>query len=254
MIIDNSLQAELVYNFRQAGKKLILLDYDGTLVDYKPKPEQAVPSESLLKILRTLSGKPDTAVIIITGRDDKDIESLLGDLPVDIIAGHGAMMKENGVWNTLVSDDVSWKSVIRPLLVKMNLKCPDSFIEDKHFSLAWHYRNAEQNSAFNCSREVMKLVDEYSHALELKILDGNKVVEIMHKTIGKGIAVKNLLLKGNFDFILSIGDDVTDEEVFNVFLPDINAVTIKVGDGRSLARYSFSRVSDVVLFLKHLSE
>jgi trehalose 6-phosphate synthase/phosphatase len=254
MIIDNSLQTELVFKYRHAGKKLILLDYDGTLVDYKPKPEQAVPSESLLKILRKLSEKPDTEVIIISGRDDKDIESLLGELPVDIIAGHGAMMKENGVWNPQVSEDVRWKAIIMPLLVQMSLKCSESFIEDKHFSVAWHYRNAEQNSAFICSRELVKLVAVYSEALELKILDGNKVVEIMHKSIGKGTAVKKLMLKKKFDFILSIGDDVTDEEIFDLFLPDIKAVTIKVGDGRSLAKYSFSHVSNVVLFLKHLSE
>jgi trehalose 6-phosphate synthase/phosphatase len=254
MIIDNSLQAEIVYKYRNAGKKLILLDYDGTLVEYKPKPEQAVPSESLLKILRKLSAKPSTEVIIISGRDDKDIDSLLGELPVDIIAGHGAMMKENGVWHPQVSEDVRWKVIIMPLLVQASLKCTESFIEDKHFSLAWHYRNAEQNSAFICSRELVRVVGEHSEALELKILDGNKVVEIMHKSIGKGIAVQKLMFKKKFDFILSIGDDVTDEEIFDLFLPDDNAVTIKVGDGRSVARYSFSHVSDVVLFLKQLSE
>jgi trehalose 6-phosphate synthase/phosphatase len=254
MIIDNSLQAELVYKYRSAGKKMILLDYDGTLVDYKPKPEQAVPPGPLLKILRKLSENPDTEVIIISGRDDKDIESLLGELPVDIIAGHGAMMKENGVWKPQVSEDVSWKALIMPLLVQTSLKCSESFIEDKHFSLAFHYRNAEQNSAFVCSRELVKLVGKYSQSLELKILDGNKVVEIMHKSIGKGIAVKQLMEKKKFDFILSIGDDVTDEEIFDLLLHENNAVTVKVGDGKSLARYSFRHVSDVVLFLKHLSE
>jgi trehalose 6-phosphate synthase/phosphatase len=254
MILDNSLQAEIVYRYGSAGKKMILLDYDGTLVEYRPKPEQAIPSEALLKILGKLAVKKDTEVIIITGRDDSDIESLLGGLRLDIIAGHGAMMKENGIWTPQVSVDLSWKDVIMPLLARMSLRCPESFIEDKHFSLAWHYRNSAQNSGFICSRELVRIVGEYSEPLELKILDGNKVVEIMHKSIGKGIAVKNLLLKREYDFILSIGDDVTDEEIFNLLLFENNAVTIKVGDGKSLARYSFDYVSDVVLFLKHLSE
>jgi trehalose 6-phosphate synthase/phosphatase len=76
----------------------------------------------------------------------------------------------------------------------------------------------------------------------------------MHKRIGKGIAVKKLLEAKKADFILSIGDDVTDEEIFAFFLPYDIAVTIKVGNGISLARYSFISVKDVILFLKHLSE
>jgi trehalose 6-phosphate synthase/phosphatase len=254
MIIDNSLQTELENKYRNAGKKMILLDYDGTLVDYKPKPEQAIPSDYLLRILEKLAAKPDTEMIIISGRDHDDIETLLGSLPVDIIAGHGAMMKESGVWKPQVSEDVRWKEAIRPLMDQISLKCRESFIEDKHFSLAWHYRNAGQNLGFVYSRELIKMAQQVTAPYGLKILDGNKVVEIMHKGIGKGIAVKQLMAKKEFNFILAIGDDVTDEEIFDLLFPDVNAVTIRVGDGRSNAKYSFGFVSDVVLFLKHLSE
>ncbi|MBK8881695.1 MAG: trehalose-phosphatase [Bacteroidales bacterium] len=254
MIIDNSLQTELVYKYRKAEKRIVLLDYDGTLVEYKPKPEQAIPSDALLLILKELAEEKDTEVIIITGRDHQEIEGLLGILPIDIIAGHGAMKRENGAWIKMASEDVKWKAAIRPILEEMSLKCSESFIEDKHFSMAWHYRNAGQNSGFAFSRELIRKVDNLLEPFDLKLLDGNKVIEIMHKGIGKGIAVKHLLAEKEFNFILSIGDDVTDEEIFALFLPDENAVTIKVGTGKSLARYSFISVSDVVLFLKHLSE
>jgi trehalose 6-phosphate synthase/phosphatase len=254
MIINNSLQEDLVYRYRKAAKRMILLDYDGTLVEYKPKPSQAVPSDALLSVLKDLTEETGTEVIIITGRDHHDIEGLLGILPIDIIAGHGAMKKENGVWITMASEEVSWKRSVRPLLEEMSMKCSESFIEDKHFSMAWHYRNAGQHSGFEYSRELIRMVENCLEPLGLKILDGNKVIEIMHKEIGKGRAVKRLLEGKENDFILSIGDDVTDEEIFAYFLPDENAVTIKVGSGNSLARYSFISVSDVVLFLKHLSE
>jgi trehalose 6-phosphate synthase/phosphatase len=254
MIIDSSLQNKLVFRFRNARKKMILLDYDGTLVEYKPKPEQAIPPDSLLKILRKLAAEPDTEMIIISGRDHEDIETLLGSLPVDIIAGHGAMMKENGVWKPQASEDVSWKGSIRPLMDQISLKCRESFIEDKHFSLAWHYRNAGKNIGFVYSRELIKMAESFADSYELKILDGNKVVEIMHRGIGKGIAVKQIMAKKEFNFVLSIGDDVTDEEIFDLLLTDSNAVTIKVGDGRSLAKYNFNSVGDVVLFLNNLSE
>lgn len=254
MIIDYSLQAYLVDKFRKAEKRIILLDYDGTLVEYKPKPAQAIPSEILLHILNELAGDRGNDLIIITGRDHHDIEELIGSLPIDIIAGHGAMKREDGAWITLASEDVGWKALIRPVMEEISLNCSESFIEDKQFSIAWHYRNAGRNSGYLCARELIKIVENMLLPLDLKILDGNKVVEIMNRGIGKGIAVKQLLEGKESDLVLSIGDDVTDEEVFALFMADDNAVTVKVGCGDSLARYSFLSVSDVVLFLKLLSE
>lgn len=253
MIIDNLLQTELLYKYRNSEKKIILLDYDGTLVDYKPKPDQAIPPEYLLNILSRLAKKKGTEVIIISGRDYQEIETLLGNLSVDIIAGHGAMVKEHGKWKTRVPGDVRWKDTIRPVLEQMSLKCSDSFVEDKLFSLAWHYRKAGQNPGYEYSRELIKVVEKFRESLGLKILDGNMVVEIMNQEIGKGIAVKKFLARKDYDLIFSIGDDVTDEEIFALFLPENKAVTIKVGNGSSFAKYSFESVSDVVLFLNQLS-
>jgi trehalose 6-phosphate synthase/phosphatase len=254
MILEKALQTEIIDKYKKADKKLVLLDYDGTLVTYRPKPEQAVPSVSLLDILKRLARQRETELIIISGRDHADIDYLLGDLPIRIIAGHGAIMKENGLWINQVSDDIMWKETIRPVLEHIRLKCPDSFIEDKHFSLAWHYRNTDHKSAFGYSRQLIKQLEKFSEQLGLKILDGNKVVEIMHKEIGKGIAVRKLLAGEKYDFILSIGDDVTDEEIFELFTDSLEAVTIKVGNGSTNAKYYFSSVEEVVLLLKLLSE
>jgi len=254
MILDKALQTEIINQYKKADKKLVLLDYDGTLVTYRPKPEQALPSESLLDILKRLAEQRETDLIIISGRDHPDIDSLLGDLPIKIIAGHGAIVKENGVWINQVSDDIMWKETIRPVLEHMSLKCPDSFIEDKHFSLAWHYRNTNHKSAYGYSRQLIKQLEKFSDRLGLKVLDGNKVVEIMRKEIGKGIAVGKLLKGESYDFILSIGDDVTDEEIFELFTDVSKAVTIKVGNSSTHAKYYFSSVEEVVLLLKLLSE
>jgi trehalose 6-phosphate synthase/phosphatase len=254
MILENADLNKLIDKYRKPGKKLILLDYDGTLVNYRPKPEQALPSESLLDILTRLSVHRDTDLIIISGRDHPDIDSLLGELPIKIIAGHGAIIKEDGLWKEQVTDNVVWKDTIRPVLEYMSKKCPDSFIEDKHFSLAWHYRNSDQKDAFGNSRQLINQLKKFSEPLGLKILDGNKVVEIMHKEIGKGIAVAKLLAERKYDFILSVGDDVTDEEIFELFTNVKEAFTIKVGNGSTKAKYYFSSVGEVVLLLKLLSE
>ena len=78
-------------------------------------------------------------------------------------------------------------------------------------------------------------------------------MEILTNEIGKGKAVKKLSEQNNYDFILSIGDDATDEEMFEFFLHNPNAFTIKVGNGNTQAKYKLSGIKDVVSLLKQLS-
>jgi trehalose 6-phosphate synthase/phosphatase len=252
--VDITIKTGLIEKYRKAANKLILLDYDGTLVNYSLIPDKAIPSEHLLNVLLKLAGKPKTKVIIISGRAHQEIDKLLGSLPLSIIAEHGALVKENGVWKKQQIENGNWKDAITPLLDKITLKCPGSYIEEKQFSLAWHYRNAESTSGYANSRELINLAEESAPLYDLKTLDGNMVVEIMTREIGKGKAVLKLLEQASYDFILSIGDDATDEEIFELFISDDRFYTIKVGNGNTSAKFKFDSVSDVVLFLKHLSE
>jgi len=254
LFMDELVRTELIEKFKKAHNKLILLDYDGTLVNYELIPQNAILSDHLGDILIKLIDKPHTKVLIISGRGHSDIDRLVDHLPIDIIAEHGAMKKERGVWKDQINKEISWKKTIINVLNQFTSSCPESYIEEKKFSLTWHYRNAESKSGYLHSRELISRLENYTNSYSLKILDGNKVVEIMDQEIGKGKAVEKLLESETYDFILSIGDDTTDEEIFELFLPDENAFTVKVGDGDSFAKQRFNSVSDVVLFLKHLSE
>jgi trehalose 6-phosphate synthase/phosphatase len=252
--MDHIIKAELIEKYRNATNKLILLDYDGTLVNYAPIPDTARLSGHLFEILIKLIDNLHPELFIITGRDHQDIDKLLDHLPINIIAEHGAIIKESGVWKNQIIDNGSWKETIIPVLNQITLKCPQSFIEEKHFSLTWHYRSAESESGYIYSRELIRLLDNIVPFFRLKLLDGNKVVEVMSEETGKGKAVKNLLEQKKYDFILSIGDDVTDEEMFELFLHNNNAFTIKVGNGDTCAKYHLASINDVVSLLKNLSE
>ncbi|RPH28480.1 MAG: trehalose-phosphatase [Bacteroidales bacterium] len=247
----NSIKAELIKKYKKATNKLILLDYDGTLVDYSSIPDNAKPPKNLLKILNKLVNKPETKVIIISGRGYQDIDKFLGHLPIDIIAEHGAMVKNNGEWKKQANNSEIWKKKVLPILNQVTLVCPNSIIEEKLFSLSWHYRNAE--TGYNHSRKLIGLLDNIIHTYKLKVLDGNQVVEIMSEEIGKGKAVKNLLEHNRYDYILSIGDDKTDEEMFEFLMDNPNANTIKVGNGETYAKYKFDNVDKIVELLKQLS-
>jgi trehalose 6-phosphate synthase/phosphatase len=253
-IMNKKEKAELINKYRKAGKRLVLLDYDGTLVNYELIPDNARLPEHLIEILIKVVDNPETELFIISGRSHNDIDKLLGHIPINIIAEHGAMIKENGQWKNQIVDNVQWKKAIIPSLSMITDLCPNSFVEEKSFSLTWHYRNAEADLGYECSRELIDLLNEKIHSYDLRILDGNKVVEILTNDTGKGRAVKKLLDSNNYDFVLSIGDDATDEEMFEFFLNSSNAFTIKVGEGNTLARYNLLSISDVESLLKQLSE
>jgi trehalose 6-phosphate synthase/phosphatase len=247
-------EAEIIKKYSSAKNRLVLLDYDGTLVDYTTLPETAELPENLSEILARLIDDPLTNIFIITGRGHKDIDKLLINLPVNVIAEHGAFMKNDGVWTNMVNNLLLWKEEVIPVFDKITAVCPNSYTEEKDYSLTWHYRNADQDLGYTCSRELIQLLKNKIHYFDLKILDGNKVVEVLSNGTGKGLAVKKLFEQGSFDFVLSIGDDVTDEEMFEFFLHYSDAFTIKVGAGATSARYKFKSISDVAALLKQLTE
>ena len=247
-------KTEFIEKYRNANNRLVLLDYDGTLVDYTTIPDTARVTDNLFDILIKLVGTPQTEVFIITGIGHNEIDKILAPLPINIIAEHGAMIKEKGIWKNQINNNELWKEAITHILNQITSECPESFVEEKDFSLAWHYRNAETQSGYTHSRELIFMLKKLIHSHNLKILDGNKVVEIMTREVGKGKAVKKLFEQNNYDLILSIGDDATDEEMFEHFLHITNAFTIKVGNGDTFAKYKFASINGVVLLLKHLSQ
>jgi trehalose 6-phosphate synthase/phosphatase len=251
--MDNKIRAEITNKYRIASDRLILLDYDGTLVNHTAVPHTAILPEDITDIIIKLADDPKTKLFIITGRGHEDIDRFLDHIPVNIIAEHGALVKEGGKWKRQLSDNFMWKDIILPIIGRITASCPESYVEEKMFSVAWHYRNSDPVLGFKCSRELIDLLKKVTISNNLRILDGNKVVEVLTNETGKGIAVKNLYNQNNFDFVLSIGDDVTDEEMFEFFLHHPVAFTVKVGEGATNARYKFNTITDVILLLKQLS-
>ena len=249
--IDRSL-IEMAEQLRKAVDKLILLDFDGTLVDFTAFAADALPSKDLLNLLQKISSITDNQLIIITGRKNSEIDRLVGQLPVDIIAEHGAMIRENYVWRTLLDSNTGWKKEVFPVIRKYSTISPNSFIEEKFYSLAWHYRNVDHFTGETNSRELIKVLRKISVRHNLRIMDGNKVVEIISSNINKGAAVRYLLTKKNYDYILAIGDDETDEDMFRILLNNKNAFTVKIGQGTTSAKYKLNSNQQVLMLLEQL--
>ncbi len=241
----------LVDNYKKAINKLILLDYDGTLVKYENIPSDAKPSFRLMDILSRLNNSAQ--IIIVTGRKYQEIDTFMGNLQIDIIAEHGAMIRKKGRWERLIFDNGLWKREIINLFERYNMLCQNAYLEEKIFSLAWHYRNAEPKKGIKYSRELKNVLREKMSVEDFKILDGNKVIEVMSREISKGHAIKKIVEQKNYGYILSIGDDITDEEMFEYLLNNDHALTVKVGNGDTKAKFRLDKVEEVIEILEQLS-
>jgi len=242
----------ILEKYKSSKRKLLLLDYDGTLVGFTVNPEEAKPPVRVLNLLYRLCRDPSVKVVVTTGREYRSIDRLIGHLPIDIIAEHGAMIKENGMWNDLVKMNILWKHEFIPELQRMTSECHGSSIEEKRFSIAWHYRDVDVLGGYIFSRELMRIFENKVSLFNLRILDGNRTLEIITNDVNKGMMIHHLIDKHKCDYVLSIGDGGTDEDMFEVLREGENYITIKVGYGRTAAKYRLDSPQDVVALLEKL--
>jgi trehalose 6-phosphate synthase/phosphatase len=242
----------LLADFRPAAKRLIFLDYDGTLVPIVKHYSQAAPDEEILKLLERLCANGRNRLVIVTGRDRKTIGDWIPIKNCGFIAEHGAWRKEGaGPWVKTKALTAEWKEQILPLLEIYSDRLPGSFIEEKEFSLTWHFRNADPELGMLRAKELMDYLISFTANQDLQVLQGKKVVEVRNAGISKGLAASYWLGKSGFSFILAAGDDWTDEDLFKVLPPA--AYSIKVGIASSLARFNVINFREIRNLLEELS-
>ena len=247
--ITGNIQASIVQNYSSSKKRAIFLDYDGTLTSFKTNPQAANPDEEVLDIIHKLTSDPKNEVTIISGRDRDTLEKWFDGCDVNLIVEHGVWTKvRGGEWSMLYQINADWKENIRPTLETFVDRTPGSFIEEKNYSLVWHYRKSEPEQG---TLRANELKDELTNLIanhSLEIMEGNKVIEVKSGGINKGIAALRFIGEQQFDFIIALGDDWTDEFMFKE-LPEW-AITVKVGMVNTAARYKVESVSAVRLLLK----
>lgn len=239
--------------YKRAGKRLILLDYDGTLIPFYNKPEEAIPGNMIKELISKLNNDPDNTVLLISGRDADTLENWFKDMEIGIVAEHGMLYRPPGSneWKLPGEINLAWKESVKSYLEKYILSMPGSFIEEKKYSVAWHYRVIESIDEEAVRLSVSKDLMPLNLHNDFNILHGNKVIEIKSAHTNKGKFVKRLIKENDFNFILAVGDDSTDEDMFHV-LKDKHQYTIKVGHGNTGAKFNIVGVNQVLSFLNQL--
>ncbi|HEY0078073.1 MAG TPA: bifunctional alpha,alpha-trehalose-phosphate synthase (UDP-forming)/trehalose-phosphatase [Pyrinomonadaceae bacterium] len=229
--------------FRQAEHRRLLLDYDGTLVPYANRPQDAVPPPELIELLAQLASDPANTIAVISGRSRDDLDGWFGDVRgLWLAAEHGAVMRspETLKWElyrTNYSDE--WKSQVLPVLEHFVDRTPGSFIEAKEFSIVWHYRMADPQFGEWLANELVSNLEQLLAETELRAFRGQKSVEVKLVWANKGEVLARLeQATPRAAFCLAAGDDRTDEDLF-ARLPE-DAWTVHIGSRRTRAQFCLS--------------
>ncbi len=247
--IETAQKINIKKSFENSSKRLIIIDYDGTLVEFNENPELAIPDENLINLIKDLNKKTDTHVAIVSGRDKKFLNKWFGKIPITLIAEHGHYQKVNNEdWTKKLKVSNLWMKDLIPLFETFTDRTPGTFIEKKKNSLVWHYRKSDPELASDRVVEFKTVLTSLISE-ELQVLDLNKAIEIISVRINKGVAISELF-KNNYDFIICMGDDISDEYMFNT-LPE-DSFSIKVGNKNTNAKYYIQNPLEVRKLLKSI--
>ncbi|HCE58864.1 MAG TPA: bifunctional alpha,alpha-trehalose-phosphate synthase (UDP-forming)/trehalose-phosphatase [Prolixibacteraceae bacterium] len=247
--IDIKSLKQIIEQYKRAKKRLLILDYDGTLVPIMKLPELAIPEDQLMQTLKALAADKRNSVVISSGRDADFLDKWFGELGLNLAAEHGAFYKAHGKWiensATTFPEDDELSNIMQQIVDKT----PGSRLEIKKTSMVWHYRNCDKWLADLREKQLIHALMMPCARLNLQIMRGTKVIEV--KTVGfnKGTEAVRLMETDDYDFVMAMGDDITDEDMFHV-LP-AEAVTIKVGSISDYARFSMPQ-HDTINFLNSL--
>jgi len=237
-LLDSHTLEIIKKDYNQSKQRLILMDYDGTLVGFHNKPESSIPDPKLKELLTVLTSEQNNHCVVISGRERKPLFDWLGEFDLSLVAEHGAYIKykgNNNNWELTSELTNDWKAEVKMVMEEYVNRTPGSFIEEKDYSLVWHYRKVETGLGEVRTRELTSHLNFVTANKNLHVMDGKMVVEVKHYLVNKGIAVEKMINVLKPDFILCLGDDWTDEDMFKVL--DSEAYTVKVGNSQSSAKF-----------------
>ena len=251
-LLPSAARTRIAEDYARAQYRLLFIDYDGTLVPFERQPLLAAPTEAVLEILRGLAADPRNIMVLTSGRDKRTLQQWFGNIAMGIVAEHGIWLREKGgKWRTIGPRGKSWKTSLIPVLLQYADRLPGALVEEKEFSLAWHYRAADPHHSNSIAAELMDNLIDFTANIDVQVFQENKVLEIRNAGVSKGRAAEYWISRSSFDFILAIGDDWTDETLFQA-LP-ANAYSLRVGLAKTCAKFNLRHPDEVCEFLQMLA-
>ena len=243
----------IIESYKQNKKRLLLLDYDGTLKNFSTSisPSAAKPSKRLKLQLERIARQKDTTLYIISGRPKRTLTAWFKSSPdIKLVAEHGAWIKSNGEWHQRI--DSFDKSAILEVLRRYATRTAGAVVEEKDFAVVWHYRRVSPELAYIRNGEIKRELQKIGLSDDIGVFQGNNIIEIKPKIINKGEIATELLKKHPSNFVFVAGDDYTDEDMFEA-APD-DAETVKVGFGMTHAKFQAGKLEKVLSIIESMAK
>lgn len=259
----------IVWAYKKSNRRAILLDYDGTMM-----PQTSInrtPKSDVLTVLNTLCNDPKNVVFIVSGRGQQTLNDWFSPCKnLGIAAEHGYFFRwqKDEEWKTCVPTmDFGWKAVVGPIMKLYTESTDGSFIEAKESSIVWHFQDADPDFGSWQAKELQDHLESVLANEPVVVKSGQQIVEVKPQGVSKGVIVEHLLTtmasQGNPpDFVLCIGDDRSDEDMFEIIdsamaaLPNSakrEVFACTVGQKPSKAKYYLDDTVEVVNMLHGLA-
>lgn len=245
--------SEIINSCANASSRIFFIDYDGTLARLQNSPSLASPTKEMKELLIKLGTDSNNRVVVISGREKETLQSWLGSLPVTLVAEHGGFCKEQfDDWYDFFQLPTHWIPHLFSCLRALTFDFSGSFIEQKSYSLVWHYRSIAHTLTEDVVGQVREAILSVRENHEFELYQEDCALEIRTAGIDKGRFAKKYMQHKEYDFILAIGDGKTDEDLFKAV--EKIAYTIKVGESAdSSAKYFIEKQDNVLTMLSQLA-
>ncbi|XP_031248746.1 alpha,alpha-trehalose-phosphate synthase [UDP-forming] 5 [Pistacia vera] len=260
----------IVSAYKRTKNRAILLDYDGTMMI--PDSLSTTANAEAVAVMNNLGRDTNNVVYLVSGKDRKTLTSWFSSCErLGIAAEHGYFVRPNqdAEWETCVPvPDFDWMQIAEPVMKLYTETTDGSAIETKESALVWNYQYADPDFGSCQAKELLDHLESVLANEPVSVKSGQFIVEVKPQGVNKGLVAERLLAARQHndmlpDFVLCIGDDRSDEDMFEVIMnartgPSLSPVAevfaCTVGQKPSKAKYYLDDTSEILRMLQGLAE
>uniref|UniRef100_A0A7N0TYI9 alpha,alpha-trehalose-phosphate synthase (UDP-forming) n=1 Tax=Kalanchoe fedtschenkoi TaxID=63787 RepID=A0A7N0TYI9_KALFE len=260
----------IVAAYTRSKSRAIMLDYDGTVM-----PQLSIdktPSHEVISILNTLCQDRKNTVFIVSGRERESLSNWFYPCQkLGIAAEHGYLLRwpQHQDWETFgQSLDFGWKHIAEPVMKLYTESTDGSCIETKESALVWQYRDADPGFGYQQAKEMLDHLESVLANEPVSVKSGQFIVEVKPQGVSKGLVAEKIFTSMDAkseraDFVLCIGDDRSDEDMFEsinnamalgLLSASTSVFACTVGQKPSKAKYYLDDTSEVISMLDSLAD
>lgn len=220
-------EALLMKRYKEAKNRVFFFDVEGTICELYKSHELSTspgPSSKVLRYLNTLASDAQNTVFIVTGRKREVLERWFSSAPeVGLASEYGSFIKWKGsaTWECTYSSSNSWRGPAKEIILGYVERTDGSQIVEKESSVSFMFRDADPDYGSLQAKELTSQLEiVLMHFMdECEISSGLGYIEVKQRGIDKGTTIYKVLerinlWKGPADFVVAVGDDAADEEMF----------------------------------------